>query len=537
MRFAADRMRASSTVRRTRRLALAALALIALASAAAAAFASPARASYRVTQCTPGDVNYAEAAWQPFGSTGFSIWGTNECYGGGYGLRLDTSYNGAGTGYTGNGSGLAWRFTAPSGTRFASASASLHYGDNGGFAAAYFSDGSPSFSVPDGGSGAPSLFTTATVSNATLFELRMQCFSYPNCHSTWSYLWATNFLAKIDDAVPPQVSASGSLLNGSVVRGNQTLDATASDVGGGVSSISVYVNGVPSRSAAICPPDRLDGSYTHLKPCPDSASRTIPIDTEHDPGWSNGPNDLMVCAADAGEPAPAGGQNVSQPCLHRTVEVDNTCPGSGGTAAQTLDAGVDLAGKLADRGAITSNAQPVIRGVLRDGAGAPVAGATVCIYQTIGLPDASRELATSVTTQPNGRFASRLDSGPSRELDLVYRHNDQVLAQRVELDSTVVPTLTLARKRLVNGRAERFAGELPGPGADGRAVALQARAGRKWRTFKQLRSDSEGRFKGTYRFTQTTGVQRYAFRVLVKRQSGYPYEPGSSRKRTLIVRG
>ena len=56
---------------------------------------------------------------------------------------------------------------------------------------------------------------------------------------------------------------------------------------------------------------------------------------------------------------------------------------------------------------------------------------------------------------------------------------------------------------------------------------MQARVGRKWRTFKQLRTEADGRFRGKYRFTQTSGRVRYVFRALVKRQSGYPYEPGS----------
>ncbi|MGZ5324890.1 MAG: hypothetical protein ACXWZ3_12675, partial [Solirubrobacterales bacterium] len=67
--------------------------------------------------------------------------------------------------------------------------------------------------------------------------------------------------------------------------------------------------------------------------------------------------------------------------------------------------------------------------------------------------------------------------------------------------------------------------------------ALQARAGRKWRTFKQLRTDALGVFRGKYPFKQTVGVVTYTFRALVKRQGEYPYEPGSSRKRKLLVRG
>ena len=136
-----------------------------------------------------------------------------------------------------------------------------------------------------------------------------------------------------------------------------------------------------------------------------------------------------------------------------------------------------------------------------------------------------------------GGRPSWLDAGPSRTLYVVYRFNTKKISDRVELDSTVVPTLDIPKKKLANGQAAAFVGHLPGPNADGRAVTLQARVGRKWRTFKQLRTDSDGNFHGRYRFTQTVGRVRYVFRALVKSQSGYPYEPGASRKRRLIVRG
>ncbi len=291
----------------------------------------------------------------------------------------------------------------------------------------------------------------------------------------------------------------------------------------------IFVNGVPSASTDFCGPD-VGAYYSHLKPCPDSSGpRALQLDTEHDPGWVNGANDVQVCGYDVG-----GNQS---PCLRRTVQADNSCAASGGITATSLDAGADVGGQLHRRVSLTSNDDPVVRGTLRDGAGNPVPGATVCVYQTIELPDAGRELATTVTTQANGRFATRLGAGPSRTLDLVYRFNTKKLSDRIELDSTVVPTLDLPKKRLTNGQAATFLGHLPGPNADGRAVALQARVGRKWRTFKQLRTDPDGRFRGRYRFTQTVGRVRYLFRALVKSQSGYPYEPGASRKRKLVVRG
>ncbi len=93
----------------------------------------------------------------------------------------------------------------------------------------------------------------------------------------------------------------------------------------------------------------------------------------------------------------------------------------------------------------------MIRGALANSSGNPVAGATVCVYETVDLEDASRQLVTMATSQSNGRFATRLDPGASRKVDLVYRYNTRTLDRQVQLDSTVVPTLKLGEKSVQNG--------------------------------------------------------------------------------------
>ncbi len=196
-----------------------------------------------------------------------------------------------------------------------------------------------------------------------------------------------------------------------------------------------------------------------------------------------------------------------------------------------------MGGHLRSQASVRSSEAPVIRGALTTSRGEPVGGGTVCVYQTVDLADASRELVTTATTQGNGRFATRLDPGASRRVDLVYRFNTRTIEQRVALSSTVVPMLSVGEKSVSNGNPVHFKGWLPGPNSEGRAVVLQARVGRKWRTFKQLRTDQDGAFHGLYRFTQTVGRVRYTFRAAVKQQSGYPYEPGASRKRKVLVRG
>jgi hypothetical protein len=498
-------------------LILLALAVIGVSSPARA------RADYGVVQCVPNSVSYTDAGAFAFGA--YSIWAHSEC-GADHGLRLDTGSN---TGWTANGAGLAWRFTAAGGTNFTNANAVVHYGNDGGFAAASFNNGAPAFQVFATCATPASCWTTASANGGTIFEVRLQCFKSPNCHSEWAYAWTTSFAATVHDAFAPAINASGPLLGGGVVRGVQGLQAAATDSGGGTRSVSIRVNGINSRGVDFCQPN-YNGSYTSLKPCPSSTNQQLAIDTQRDPGWTNGPNDVVICSSDVGG-------NVSAPCIRRTVQVDNSCPASGGTSAADLEAGADIGGQLKARAPVTSNVQPVIRGALKDGAGNSVAGATLCLYETIDLPDASRELVSTATTQSNGRFATRLEAGPSRRLDLVYRYNDRLLGARVQLDSRVVPTLKIPEKTLENGESALFVGRVPGPNAEGRAVAMQARVGRKWRTFKQLRTESDGRFRGRYRFTQTRGRVRYLFRALVKRQGGYPYEPGGSHVRRLVVHG
>ncbi len=421
---------------------------------------------------------------------------------------------------------VVWQWTAPQNTIFKTAQTNLHYYTHGGYGPMTSGSGSPGYSAVGGGG---DQWVVPVQSNTSFYAIYERCFANP-CSSTSAFSYITDFYAEVQDLAAPSISATGEMLDGGVVSGVQTITAAVGDSGGGVRSIAVDVNGIQSAHLNICGPDLDEVTYSHLKPCPGSSGpRAIQLDTEHGAGWVNGANDVRICGYDVG-----GNES---PCVRRTVSVDNSCAASGGSAATSLDSGADVGGQLRRRAQLTSKESPVIRGTLKDSGGNPISGASVCVYQTTELPDAGRELATVATTQANGRFATRLDAGPSRTVDLVYRHNTKKLSDRVELGSTVVPTLAIPHKHLVNGQAARFLGRLPGPNAEGRAVALQARVGRKWRTFKQVQTREGGRFRGRYRFTQTIGRVRYVFRALVKSQSGYPYDPGASHKRKVVVRG
>ncbi|MGZ5388249.1 MAG: hypothetical protein ACXWGS_12650, partial [Solirubrobacterales bacterium] len=483
-----------------------------------------AAANYTVIECVPNSVPAPDAVAVQNGSP--KIFQDAECVGGqrsGWGLSLEAN------GLSNRGESRAWAFYAPPGTSFASASALVHQQPGHGYGALYSEDG--------GTLGFNNEWSTVAVTNTSFFGVSLQCFA-ASCQSPggagntsldagWAFI--THFQGDVFDAHRPAVAAAGPLFRGEVVRGQQEIDVSATDFGGGVRAVAVFVNDVASTSQTFCAPDPSLGAYTNLKPCPGSADAQLNLSTERDPGWVNGPNEVSVCAVDV-----AGN---SSGCINRTVQTDNSCPASGGQAAEQLESGLDSSGRLEKAAHGRSLDIPVVRGVLRTGTGGPVQGATVCFYETVALQDGSRQLSSIATTQQNGRFATSLDPGPSRQIDVVYRYNDEALTERLVFESSVVPRFKILERSLDAGHAAHFRGELPGPGANSRVVALQARAGRKWRTFKQLRTDALGVFRGKYPFKQTVGHVVYRFRAVVKRQGEYPYEPGRSKTRRLLVRG
>jgi hypothetical protein len=361
----------------------------------------------------------------------------------------------------------------------------------------------------------------------------MQCGgSCPQNSGVHVYLYNLQF-DLLDEANPQITALGGELLGGGARRGTESLSIAATDVGGGVGGATIKVNGATvsslSNGCSVGP----GGAATSFNPCP-PGRWSVPVNTELAP-WRTGGNTLEVCVHDY---AQWGQANAA--CQTRVVEVDNVCEGSGGSVpGASLEAGLDRGtGQLEPSVIVRSTRGATVRGTLRSAAGDAIPGANVCLFETADAPGQPQELTQMVKTRGDGGFAVQLPAGPSRKVDLVYRYNNRLVEKaNLRLGAVVVPTLKLRPKRVRNGRSVFFSGDVPGPGEAGRVVSMQARTGRKWRTFKQLRTDEKGRFRGRYRFTQTRGRTSYVFRALVKKQGGYPYEPGASPRRTVLVTG
>ena len=185
-----------------------------------------------------------------------------------------------------------------------------------------------------------------------------------------------------------------------------------------------------------------------------------------------------------------------------------------------------------------------IRGRLADADGGPIGGRVVQVQQRIGGGD-WRTIATR-PTGPDGAVDASLPSGPSRELRLVAEADELTVGGASRTLRIAVParaTIRVARRMLRNGSAARFSGRVLGGflPAGGRELELQGYnplRGR-WQPVRTsgLRSDGQGNWHASYRFSATRGTVRYRFRLRVPPRPDHPFANGYSRALTVIVSG
>ncbi|HEV7615672.1 MAG TPA: hypothetical protein VGO36_05530 [Solirubrobacterales bacterium] len=146
---------------------------------------------------------------------------------------------------------------------------------------------------------------------------------------------------------------------------------------------------------------------------------------------------------------------------------------------------------------------------------------------------------TTVETAADGTFATRLEPGPSRQVEVVFAGN-RVLCRsgggKVSLDvlGGVLLRASAASARIggapvvFSGRLEHLAAPIP---RAGRPIELQFRLpGGEWSEFRTVRTDAHGRFGYSYAFSDddSRGV-RFQFRAVAPAEDDWPYEPAASR--------
>lgn len=188
-----------------------------------------------------------------------------------------------------------------------------------------------------------------------------------------------------------------------------------------------------------------------------------------------------------------------------------------------------------------------LAGSLRRAGGGALAGQEVMVVETFVGGATPAERTTVVHTRADGSFSLRLQKGPSR--DLTARFAGTHLLSRATTPAVRLAAKTQVRFRAsaatakVGGRPVVFEGRVSTRGTETGAgvklpVELQFRyRGAAWSEFRTVETDSRGRFRYAYRFSDddSRGI-RFQFRAYVKGREGWPYEPSASRPVTVTGR-
>ncbi len=294
--------------------------------------------------------------------------------------------------------------------------------------------------------------------------------------------------------------------------------------------------------------------FAYPVPCPNQASGTVNIDASRLPA---GQHTVAVYVEDA-----AGNRAALIPPTGKRIVNDfraagyfsagvffnprfatpRVLNGDGATSNARLSAafvrqvGKGRARHRVERAAreVRYSQRPTVRGTLETPSGTPIARATVFIGQR---PEGQQwRLDGAVKTDAKGRFEYRPAARqPNRRMRAVYfpfsDSHENTTSQELKLSVRAGMTLRVSRHRLHNGDRLVFTGRVLGPVPEaGVAVTLQAKVGRHYRSFRQLRATArtKGRVRTVYRFERTTRPARYRFRLKVVRQAGLPFQSGVS---------
>lgn len=370
-----------------------------------------------------------------------------------------------------------------------------------------------------------------------LFELKCP---YGHTCQPGAYVVAHHIAATEVDPTPPVVTGvDGSLVSGDVLRGHQAVQAQASDVGGGVRSLELRINGItmPGTTiggcsiAAVEYPSNKGVVATSPTPCPPSLSDVWNVDTSAPP-FQNGANTVQVCASDF---ASKGIPNTtcSSP---QTVEVDNTCTESPVAGGTDLNAG--FSGGGSDHVTVGFGSGAEVTGQLTGQSGAPISGATICMEsQPAGSQSVGQTVATA-TTDSQGHFDLEVKPGANRQLLIGYRHDSFQTARTLSLGTRARPTISLSSHKIRGGKRIVISGRLPKPDPGEHVLALQGSGEHQhvWLTFKKVTTDSEGNYRTTYRFIKPRREIGYRVRVVAPAQAGYEYVSGASKAARIKVR-
>jgi Bacterial Ig-like domain len=236
----------------------------------------------------------------------------------------------------------------------------------------------------------------------------------------------------------------------------------------------------------------------------------------------------VTTIADVQAPAPSGGYTLK---LWLSDEEGNrgapaSVPLSYECARSPVSGGATLTA-LPSADTVEEGQDVALIGALRQDSGAPVTGASLCVFEQVE-GDSTRHYLGVAYTDAAGRYRFAVSPGPNRTLRAVYRPGNRRLAAQADVKTRVHPTLRARKTVIHNGEVAHLEGQIPGPRGDDVVIVIQVRQGKGWLAFRRYRTRGGGRFRAAYPFHRTTRPTTYEFRAQVRESSGYPYLEGDS---------
>lgn len=332
----------------------------------------------------------------------------------------------------------------------------------------------------------------------------------------------------VDDPTAPQIaSVAGTLPGSSGAASEHSVNVTATDVGGGVASVALGIDGRTVRTAAS------GGScgepYTLRQPCPSGVTPSLGVDTAD---LADGAHTATVTAIDA-----AG--NVSAPA---SFSFTVNSGGAGPRAVNGSPAVTDPSMQLDQSTLTTKSSRSVtISGVLTTAQGVPIAGASLETSAIdLGIYGAQEKPLGSVVTDASGRFSLQLRPDGARRVNFSFRPAPgagSTASASAVLRENLALTIRRSKARVKPRGRLRLSGRLLGAGgaAGGAPVEIDVRIGRKWRAVGVVETSSRGSWKWRYRFTRVNRPTRFIFRAAVRRTASWPWPTELSRTTRVVV--
>lgn len=334
-----------------------------------------------------------------------------------------------------------------------------------------------------------------------------------------------------ESGMPSGSFDGGSLLSGGEQRGSRTVRYTAVDHESGVARVELMLGDTVTSiddveaNAGACP-------HTDWAACPARYSSAFSVDTSR---LAEGDHVATLRVTDA-----AGNMRVIRRSGTITISRSPAVSPPPTASSSVKTALATLSGQFAANARTTFTTSfghaARVRGRLRDGNGKAIANATLAVRE---IPDGGgRSITKRVTTGPNGKY-SYVASGArqSRRIIIGYPADSgaPAVVRRLRLRVRAAATLQVALRGVrVTYKGRVISRPIP---RKGKRVFLEGRAkGGAWQRFAVRKTDSRGRFSGRYRLRVRRPGVRLQFRVVVPKQTGYPYTPRTGRALTRIVR-